>query len=546
MNRDTAPLREAAQSLFVELEAIVADPVFNRSPAQVRMLKYLVEASAAGEGASLKSYTIAVEGLGRSEDFDSQTNTYSRVLAARLRRSLDAFYHGPGEQREWRLEIPQGSYEVRLVPNRVRPTSPLCVEPPLDSQGRRRLIWVAAVTVGALFLAGLAYLYVDARADAERWRHINFPRVMIQTASTGGTAEAERMANVARAVTATLRQYESIRVAERTELDTPYILVLSPAGKRDREIRVELIDHQRNRRLYSGTVFLSGGPDPTLQERMALEQTIYGLFGFSGLVTSIETRNSFSADSPFDCWLRFSNSVVVDGGRVNDELRDCAGDWYEQSPSHPLAGAIYSWALATDTLRETPGVRRDEQLNEAMRIAERARALDPSSRLAAMSLARIYALMGDVESLRLIAAEVAQQGDLSPDLCSTLGLLLVLQNDPSGEAKLDRAIAFNPAPPPRYFVGKFIAAMMREDIRGADAALQRVLAGNRSSNWSLYLQTAYLARSGQTEAARRVWKSGTAKRPLVRMFPRYYLSKAPGAPVVKERLGQWMAPVIDR
>lgn len=262
------------------------------------------------------------------------------------------------------------------------------------------------------------------------------------------------------------------------------------------------------------------------------------------MVTSLETRNSFTSDTPFNCWLSFSNSVVVEGSTLDPELSGCAEEWYEHSPSHPLAGAIRAWTLATDTLGEPPGSRRDERLNEALRIAEQARSLDPGSRLAAMSLARIYGLLGDTESLRRIAAEVSQKGDLNPDIYSTIGLLLVLQNDMSGEAELDRAIAFHPAPPPRYFVGKYIAAMMRDDPQAAGAALQRIMAGDRSSRWTLYLRTAYLARTGQTEAARQVWASGTASRPMLRLFPRYFVGNAPAAPAVKQRLTEWMAPVI--
>lgn len=207
MNCDLDRSSSEAASLLAELEAVVADPVFSRSPAQIRMLKYLVEASAAGEGAMLKSYTVAVEGLGRDEDFDSQTNTYSRVLAARLRRSLDAFYRGPGAEREWRLDIPQGRYEVRLIPNSAAPVAPsVQALPQLNPAARRRIGWAAAAAVALLALAGAVYLYLTARADAARWKVSNFPRVSIETAASVPPAEAERMDNVTRAFEGAVRQ----------------------------------------------------------------------------------------------------------------------------------------------------------------------------------------------------------------------------------------------------------------------------------------------------------------------------------------------------
>lgn len=547
MNLDTPRLGTVAELLLCELEAIVADPVFNRSPAQVRMLKYLVEASAAGEGASLKSYTLAVEGLGRSEDFDAQTNTYSRVLTARLRRSLEAYYRGPGAEREWRLEIPQGSYEVQLRPNREGPVPPPAAPGMLPTpKQRRRLVWSAAAVVAALVLAGLVWFYLDSRAAAARWQKLNFPLVAIQVTPSATTAEARRMATVAAEFADAVSQYDSVRVADHTEATTEYILTLSHADGGGKAIQVELVNRQRNRRLYSGTIALSGDGEPTPAERLALERIVFSLFGYASAVTSLETRNSNSADTPFDCWLRFSNSVVTDGSAQDPELLECAEDWYAHSPRHPLAGAIYGWTLASSTLGDPPGSRRDEQLNEALRIVEQARARDPGSRLAALSLARIYGLMGNVESLRRVAREISATGDLNPDVYSTVGLLLVFQNDLTGEAEIDRAIAFHPSPPPRYFIGKYIAAMMREDTAGAGAALQRIMTGDSATNWRIYLQAAYLARIGRTEEARRVWSAGTASRPLMRLFPRYYLSNAPAAPAVKQRLGQWLGPVIDR
>ncbi len=546
MNREIDRPCMGADPLFAELEAVVADPVFNRSPAQVRMLRYLVEASAAGEGASLKSYTLAVEGLGRSEDFDSQTNTYSRVLAARLRRSLDAFYRGPGKDRSQRLEIPQGTYEVQLRPNRDEPSA----APPnglhaLSFRASKRLILGAAATIAALVLAGLVYLYLDRRADAVRWRTPNFPLISIQTTPSVSPANAERMAEFERVIVDAVSQYDSVRVANRTEATTDYVLNLTPVEQDGSEIQVELVDNLRNRRLYVATVAVSGGEGLAPGARLDLERTVFGLFGYAGIVTSLESRFSASADTPFDCWLRFSNSVVADGAAMDPELKECAKDWYENAPSHHLAGAIHAWTLATSTLGDPPGSRRDQRLDEALRIAERARALDPGSRLAALSLARIYGFIGDADALKRIGRDIAATGDLNPDVYGAIGALLVFQNDLSGEAEVDRAIAFHPAPPPRYFIAKYIAAMMRDDPEGAGKALERIMTGGSSSNWSLYFQTAYLALVGRIDEARRVWAAGTANRPLLRLFPRYFLRNAPAAPEVKQRLEQWLAPAID-
>ena len=105
MNED----RAYHEAMRAELAQVLTSPAFARSPVLSRLLAYLVEESIAGRAARLKSYTVAVDGLGRESGHDPQLDTYSRVAMVRLRRALEAYYrsqpHGFGQ----RLDIPLGS-----------------------------------------------------------------------------------------------------------------------------------------------------------------------------------------------------------------------------------------------------------------------------------------------------------------------------------------------------------------------------------------------------------------------------------------------------
>jgi hypothetical protein len=70
----------------------------------------VVEAALAGCADRLKAYTIAVEALGRGENFDPQTDPIVRVEAVRLRRALAAYYAGPGAHDPLIIELPRGRY----------------------------------------------------------------------------------------------------------------------------------------------------------------------------------------------------------------------------------------------------------------------------------------------------------------------------------------------------------------------------------------------------------------------------------------------------
>ncbi len=106
------------------LERIVASDMFRMSPQLAAFLRFVVEATLRGEGGSIKGYTIAVEALGRGEDFDPQTDPIVRVEAGRLRRALEHYYAGPGAKDEVVIDVPRGNY-VPTFRRRVDQAAPV-------------------------------------------------------------------------------------------------------------------------------------------------------------------------------------------------------------------------------------------------------------------------------------------------------------------------------------------------------------------------------------------------------------------------------------
>ncbi|WP_162627685.1 hypothetical protein [Erythrobacter sp. KY5] len=90
------------------------DPLFQRSPVQSRLLQFLVDATAKG-GAGPTQYEVAVDGLGKDEDFDLAQDSYPRVQISRLRSNLDAYYsrNAPLDGRRITLEL--GNYLLKLT-----------------------------------------------------------------------------------------------------------------------------------------------------------------------------------------------------------------------------------------------------------------------------------------------------------------------------------------------------------------------------------------------------------------------------------------------
>jgi Malectin domain len=93
-----------------ELQAILRSPLFSRSPTLSHLLQYLCEKTFAGESEQIKEYSIALDVLARPDSFDQDTDSIVRVQANRLRKRLDAYYHGEGAGHRLRIVIPTGQY----------------------------------------------------------------------------------------------------------------------------------------------------------------------------------------------------------------------------------------------------------------------------------------------------------------------------------------------------------------------------------------------------------------------------------------------------
>jgi adenylate cyclase len=93
-----------------QLARIVRSSQFRDSLRLTRFLTFTVETTLAGKADSLKAYTIAIEALGRGENFDPQRDPIVRVEAGRLRRALANYYAAAGRDDPLLIGLPRGTY----------------------------------------------------------------------------------------------------------------------------------------------------------------------------------------------------------------------------------------------------------------------------------------------------------------------------------------------------------------------------------------------------------------------------------------------------
>jgi hypothetical protein len=107
------PSEHFQSALQAEVDRALADRIFQRSPVQRRLLQFL--AGLAMDGAAPPTqFQIAVDGLGKSPDFDLVNDSYPRVQVSRLRSNLENFYARSPREDGVRLVLQPGEYQIDL------------------------------------------------------------------------------------------------------------------------------------------------------------------------------------------------------------------------------------------------------------------------------------------------------------------------------------------------------------------------------------------------------------------------------------------------
>jgi hypothetical protein len=154
-----------AAELKALCQRIVESGVLGRSRHYQALLEYLVQCSI--DGKSPKEIELALDVLGKGDDFDVSSDSSVRVYVHQLRKKLDSYYQQVEPNAAQRLVIPKGQYTI-AVEERARETShsPLGVAKPSFWQSRINTGLLATACV--LLLLNLVYLTVGTSEQDNR------------------------------------------------------------------------------------------------------------------------------------------------------------------------------------------------------------------------------------------------------------------------------------------------------------------------------------------------------------------------------------------
>ena len=171
-NRNSGAIAsESSAEFLAQVERVANSTLFHSSEALSKLLRYLASYSLLAPVDHLKEYQIATEVLGRSPDFDPQSDACVRVQVGRLRGKLAEYYETTGAKDEIFLQIPKGGYSVvsrkRVFDSAQRHLTATDPVPPISPfrQPRFLAILVLSACLPALMTAVLLVHFLAAKGE---------------------------------------------------------------------------------------------------------------------------------------------------------------------------------------------------------------------------------------------------------------------------------------------------------------------------------------------------------------------------------------------
>src|SRR5579872_3425124 len=97
-------------AIRIQLERMLANPLFKNSKRYPNLLRHIVERTLEGQQDDLRERTLGVEVFGREPNYDTNADPVVRATAGEIRKRIAQYYHEHGREGEIRIELQPGSY----------------------------------------------------------------------------------------------------------------------------------------------------------------------------------------------------------------------------------------------------------------------------------------------------------------------------------------------------------------------------------------------------------------------------------------------------
>jgi TolB-like protein len=138
----------STEEINQQTKRILNFPLFRNSPVLSRFLEYTVGQTIQNQQAHIKEYSIAINVLNRSRDFNPNIDAIVRIHAGRLRRAINEYYLTQGMYDPIIIRIPKGGYVPEFLESGMTTMSDDRF-PPLPEQVNKPLVAIFPFRVTA-------------------------------------------------------------------------------------------------------------------------------------------------------------------------------------------------------------------------------------------------------------------------------------------------------------------------------------------------------------------------------------------------------------
>ncbi|MCC0023355.1 MAG: hypothetical protein H6874_03940 [Hyphomicrobiaceae bacterium] len=483
----TMPNRAEIESTLAH---VLQSPRFAASPQARLFLEYVVVQELKGQGSQTEAYSIAIDALGRPEDFDPSSDPAIRVLAKRVRNALEEYY-AANPNAELVIELPVGSYRPRFREVQSRPPDretgetpdqavPITIGEDLDGQASTsprsdRVMFVVA-TILILLLLGMAAWWPKSETSStftptpetpvEAQTTASAPIVEILPFSSFDPEGDVLAEGLRQQLMFDLSRFPHLRIRDLDKAvssqSTAYTLdgSLVRAGN---SLRLYLTASEPNlRTIIWSKSFDAPGNDADYQQLLfdavsgiASELgDINGVFAteiINELAHRVETHAN-AQTSDYQCVMLFYAFDQRKDQALQDKARDCLSKLVDSDSRDSTVWSSWAFLRFLDWTARSDSIS-SPMLADAEHAAQHAIDLDPDNAKAHEYLASIILAEGRIDEALASYARAFELNPSNLDVLVTIGWSKILQNDwDSGIAEIESAVAQALNPPGWYFI----------------------------------------------------------------------------------------------
>lgn len=390
-----------AAVLEKKVDGILASASFMRAPILSRLLRYLLDQTLAGEADNLKAYTVAVEGLDRSPDFDAQFDSYPRVQMVRLRKALESYYSENPELPEPDVYLCARSYRLQLAPRETAypnlARTILSAVPamasgiatlPTSANGRfssRLVVFLMGFAAAALIALTIVLVVREdgPEAIATRPDAVRAPIVELNVRDAATPGHAGELSDLlSQALTRSWVTQVRAMPADTAAGGRPsaYRILLREGGGR---IDAQLVNARSNMILWTDSVEHGDSADL----RGSLQPMIAELVGPFGVIARTEAaRLTPRSTGSYACLLRYFAFVKARDVQERDRVAHCLAQPVNERQLTATINAVRSF-FTLESEFGTDGRSKMDAADRYAALAEEADANDPYTRFAKARLA---------------------------------------------------------------------------------------------------------------------------------------------------------------